>query len=121
MDGQRENFFISHHHAPPHDQSEEAGEYEESMNSEADSFASVVVRKHPPSPLPRLSTDPYIPGHTAIPYAMIEAMREFAADVSISTEIRRYLLDIVVFLRMHRAVRGGATPQATNDFELLVK
>jgi hypothetical protein len=52
---------------------------------------------------------------------VIEAMREFAADVSISTEIRRYLLDIVVFLRMHRAVRGGMTAQATSDFELLVK
>jgi hypothetical protein len=123
--GQREHFFISHHHAPPEHSQSEAGDYEESPNqeqSDSDSFASVVIRKYPPpSALPPLSIDPYISGRTAIPHAAIDAMREFAVDVSISTEIRRYLFDIVVFLRMHRAVRGGVAAQATGDFGLLVK
>ena len=35
--------------------------------------------------------------------------------------VKRYLHDIVVFLRMHRAVHGGVSPQATKDFENLVR
>ncbi|KAA8910499.1 hypothetical protein FN846DRAFT_938687 [Sphaerosporella brunnea] len=121
----RETFFISHHHTPPEHDQLEAGDYEDSPDreqSDADSFASVVIRKYPPpSALPPLSKDTYMPGHTTIPHVVIDAMRMFAADVSMSTEIRRYLHDVVVFLRMHRAVKGGVTAQATGDFELLVK
>jgi MoxR-like ATPase len=56
-----------------------------------------------------------------MPQAVINSISEYANDVTISTEVKRYLLDIVVFLRMHRAVAGGVSPQATKDFELLVK
>lgn len=38
-----------------------------------------------------------------------------------STEIKRYMMDIVVFLRMHRAVAGGVSAKATKDFEFLVR
>ena len=35
--------------------------------------------------------------------------------------VRRYVQDIIVFLRMHRAVAAGVSPQATKAFELLVR
>ena len=51
----------------------------------------------------------------------IAALREQASRVIISTEIKRYLQNIAVFLRMHRAIASGVTPQATKDFELLAR
>ena len=41
--------------------------------------------------------------------------------VNMSVEIERYVQDVVVFLRMHRAVTAGVSPQATRDLELLLK
>ena len=41
--------------------------------------------------------------------------------VIVSTEVKRYLHNVLVFLRTHRAVAGGVTPQATRHFELLAK
>jgi MoxR-like ATPase len=38
-----------------------------------------------------------------------------------STEVRRYLHNVVTFLRNHRAVARGVTPGATKHFEILVK
>lgn len=42
-------------------------------------------------------------------------------DVSVDIDVRRYQMNIVAFLRMHRAVSGGVTPQATKHFELLMR
>jgi len=109
----REHFFISHYHAP-----DEEG-LEVAEQSDADSLASVVIHK-PALPSPRIPF--YIPGKTLVPQSIVNNVRQFASEVSVSTEIRRYLLDIVVFLRMHRAVRGGSISAiATDDFELLVR
>lgn len=41
--------------------------------------------------------------------------------VTMSIELRRYLQDLVVFLRWHRAVAGGVSPRATRQFEQLSK
>lgn len=41
--------------------------------------------------------------------------------VVISTEIRRYLHDVLTFLRMHRAVASGVSSRATKHFETLVR
>ncbi|KAI5850894.1 hypothetical protein BZA05DRAFT_399118 [Tricharina praecox] len=129
----QEQFFISHHHSPPDsgDGDDDDASYTEtdtdsiSYNrqlhtrpptaSDTSSLASVVIRKYPSfQPPPQPETPP-------IPAEIITETRALAADVCVSTEIRRYLLDIIVFLRMHRAVRGGVTAQATVDFELLVR
>jgi hypothetical protein len=56
-----------------------------------------------------------------IPEAIIDRIRRMADDVVVSTEVRRYMLDLVVFLRMHRAVGGGVSARATRDFELLIR
>ena len=39
----------------------------------------------------------------------------------ITAEVKRYLQNIVVFLRLHRAVAGGISARATKHFDLLVK
>lgn len=41
--------------------------------------------------------------------------------VMITAEVKRYLQNIIVFLRLHRAVAGGISARATKHFDLLVK
>lgn len=100
------------------------------VHSSADSLASVVVRK-PATPQPQPQSQlqpqlqpqllPLVRGRAFVPLAVVDDIRTRAGEVAISSDIRRYLLDIVVFLRMHRAVKSGVTAQATIDFEVLVK
>lgn len=52
---------------------------------------------------------------------IIDRVRELGESATITTEIRRYLQDIVVFLRLERGVDGGVTPQATTAFIALSK
>ncbi|MCJ1474770.1 hypothetical protein MMC13_003430 [Lambiella insularis] len=51
----------------------------------------------------------------------IQTLGNLARSATISVEVKRYLHDILVFLRRHRAVAGGITPQATKHFELLAR
>lgn len=41
------------------------------------------------------------------------------ADVKISSEVRAYLHNIAVFMRLHRAVAGGISALATRHFNTL--
>ena len=56
-----------------------------------------------------------------ISFQELENLSALAGAAHVSTEIKRYMMDIVVFLRMHRAVAGGISAKATKDFEYLVK
>ncbi|KAK9455404.1 hypothetical protein V1511DRAFT_500355 [Dipodascopsis uninucleata] len=51
----------------------------------------------------------------------LETLSMMANNVSISSDVRRYIHDIIVHLRMHRAVRGGVSARASKDFETLIK
>ncbi|KAK9469680.1 hypothetical protein V1512DRAFT_15343 [Lipomyces arxii] len=51
----------------------------------------------------------------------IDLLSNHASSVVISPEIRRYMHDIIVFLRMHRATRGGISARSSRDFEILIK
>ncbi|KAK9471321.1 uncharacterized protein V1510DRAFT_404301 [Dipodascopsis tothii] len=51
----------------------------------------------------------------------VDRLGALLASIHISTEVRRYMQDIMVFLRMHRVVRGGVSSRATRDFELAVR
>jgi hypothetical protein len=44
---------------------------------------------------------------------------ELTAQVKISSEVRSYLHNIVVFMRLHRAVAGGVSALATRHFNTL--
>ncbi|KAL9101813.1 MAG: hypothetical protein Q9163_002960 [Psora crenata] len=50
-----------------------------------------------------------------------EAVQDRVQKINVNVEISTYLQNIVVFLRMHRAVKGGITPLATSHFDILVK
>lgn len=52
---------------------------------------------------------------------IIDRLRDLGAAVSITSEIRRYMQDIVVFMRLERGVAGGVSPYATVLFERLAK
>lgn len=114
-------FFISHHH--PSDEGFPEVEREvESEQSDVDSLASVVIRKVPTTPPPfRAPRFPPARKNILVPKDMVDTIKSMADDVTISIEIRRYMFDLVVFLRMHRAVAGGISARATKDFEELVR
>ncbi|KAL7271161.1 hypothetical protein RUND412_006111 [Rhizina undulata] len=91
-----DTFFISHHHPSPNSPT----------NSSTTSLDSIIIRKPPTSLLPP---------------ELIPTIRTLSASVFISSEISRYIHDIVVFLRMHRAVASGVSAAGTRDFTDLVK
>lgn len=51
----------------------------------------------------------------------ITRLRQLSHHVAVDIDVTRYQMNIVSFLRMHRAVGGGITPQATRHFDTLVK
>ena len=51
----------------------------------------------------------------------VGAMKNLVKEVSMTAEMKSYLQNVVVFLRMHRAVGGGVSPVATRHFDLLVR
>jgi hypothetical protein len=51
----------------------------------------------------------------------IETLTSLSKVVALSTDVRAYIHDIVVFLRLHRAVVGGVTAMATRHLNLLAR
>ncbi|EAA32252.1 hypothetical protein GE21DRAFT_7274 [Neurospora crassa] len=51
----------------------------------------------------------------------IAHLAQLSLNVCVDIDVRRYQMNIVAFLRMHRAVSGGITPQATKHFEQLMR
>ncbi|KAL5385120.1 hypothetical protein DPSP01_004932 [Paraphaeosphaeria sporulosa] len=51
--------------------------------------------------------------------ADLNELTNLTAKVSISTEVRAYLHNIVIFMRQHRAVGGGISAMATRHFDML--
>lgn len=127
----RDHFFISHYHPSeegfPEDVERESAEGEEGEEmegerSDSDSLASVVIRKLSTTPpLRRDSRFPRSGNGILVPAAVVESLKTMAGDVTVSIEIKRHIIDIVIFIRNHRAVAGGASARATKDFELLVR
>jgi hypothetical protein len=51
----------------------------------------------------------------------IDSLISLSSKVRLSSDVRAYLHDIVVFTRMHRAVAGGVSALATRHLYALVK
>ncbi|TPX17279.1 uncharacterized protein E0L32_012246 [Thyridium curvatum] len=51
----------------------------------------------------------------------IATLAKLSREVQVDVDVLRYQMNIVSFLRMHRAVAGGITPTATKHFEQLMK
>ena len=52
---------------------------------------------------------------------VIEELHQLGQSAAMTVEIRRYLQDIVAFMRLERGVEGGLTPYGTVCFEQLAK
>jgi len=52
---------------------------------------------------------------------LVQSLNRSANSTTISVEVKRYLHDVLIFLRRHRAVAGGVTPLATKHFDLLAR
>ena len=51
----------------------------------------------------------------------ISHLRQLAGRTLVDIDVTRYQMNIISFLRMHRAVGGGISPQATRHLEQLMK
>lgn len=51
----------------------------------------------------------------------ISHLRQLSERTAVDIDVTRYQMNIVSFLRMHRAVGGGISPQATRHFERLMR
>ncbi|KAJ5458136.1 hypothetical protein N7475_009524 [Penicillium sp. IBT 31633x] len=105
-----DNLFISHFHSP------EAGyiyleENDWDWLSDGELSASSVIHKSKHKKAKAVPVSPIA----------IEHLREISAFVSTSAEVIRYLQDIVVFLRLSRAVAGGVSAKANIQFSQLAQ
>lgn len=58
---------------------------------------------------------------SVLSYEEVVKIRRQVAEVTMIPEIRRYILDIIVFIRNHRIVVEGVATRFIKEFELLVK
>ncbi|KAM0479916.1 hypothetical protein ACHAPX_004494 [Trichoderma viride] len=106
-------FSIAHWHNPD-DGYVNLDESDGRNNSPDDETASTesVVKK---------AVDGATPSTALISDIDISQLAKLSQDVQIDVDILRYQMNIVSFLRMHRAVDGGITPAATKHLHQLVK
>ncbi|KFY84624.1 hypothetical protein V500_09159 [Pseudogymnoascus sp. VKM F-4518 (FW-2643)] len=101
------HMFISHFHSH-----EDGYPNIDEQENDAESISSVVRKSDgliEPSPNPVFTaTD-------------ILALQRCGDDVSMSIEVNGYIMNIIAFLRLHRAVSGGISPLATSHCTKLAK
>ncbi|KAJ6006075.1 hypothetical protein N7451_004019 [Penicillium sp. IBT 35674x] len=104
----RDQLFISHFHDP-----DDGFVYLEENDwlSDAQLSASSVI--HTPKPLQKSSAK--------VNRMVMEKIREASNSVTMSAEVVRYIQDIVVFLRLSRAVAGGVSARANFQFSQLAQ
>jgi hypothetical protein len=62
-----------------------------------------------------------IGGPPAFTEEELSRLAQLSRQVHLDVDVLRYQMNIIAFLRMHRAVSGGITPTATKHFEQLMK
>ncbi|KAK8154455.1 hypothetical protein BKA80DRAFT_292140 [Phyllosticta citrichinensis] len=110
---QRDQIFISHYHQPEDGlpNLDECGSVDKGDDFDAASLSSVV----------RPSTTRVGRKTPTFGQDEISSLTKRIPHIRLSSEVRAYLQNIVVFMRLHRAVAGGVSPQATRHFDLLVR
>lgn len=126
-----DRFHIAHRHQPeeegyPNLEEAEDGdpstpiqEKDYKRRGSSDSSSSVLIskpRRRPPPP-PPTKPNP----NPRISEAEISLLSQLSTTVKTDIDVTRYQMNIVSFLRMHRAVAGGITPSASKHLEQLVK
>ncbi|KAK8170409.1 hypothetical protein BC567DRAFT_164306 [Phyllosticta citribraziliensis] len=109
----RDQIFISHYHQPEDGlpNLDEFGSVDNGDDFDAASLSSVV----------RPSTSRVGRKTPTFGQDEISSLTKRIPHIRLSSEVRAYLQNIVVFMRLHRAVAGGVSPQATRHFDLLVR
>ncbi|MCJ1394802.1 hypothetical protein MMC18_007682 [Xylographa bjoerkii] len=102
--------FLSHYH-DPEDGFTNIEEGSEWIEDDRASLSSVVHR----SVARGVGKDPLFS------LEEVQVLGEQSRSSTVSVEVKRYLHDILTFLRRHRAVAGGITPLATKHFEILAR
>ncbi|CAI7634417.1 unnamed protein product [Penicillium manginii] len=100
---QTEHLLVSHFHAP-----EDGFVFLEEGEWYSDGQLSVSSVVHNPILAKRK--------RTTVNATQIDYLREASESVTTSAEVVRYIQDIVVFLRLSRAVAGGVSAKANNQF-----
>ncbi|KAH8812060.1 hypothetical protein F5884DRAFT_784265 [Xylogone sp. PMI_703] len=101
-----EHMFISHFHDP-----EDGFPNIDEADSDTESSSSVVKKSYTKDmlSLPAISPED------------IDQLIHLSERIIFSIEVKQYMINIISFLRLHRAVGGGITPAATQHFEKLAK
>ncbi|TDZ29733.1 hypothetical protein C8035_v004245 [Colletotrichum spinosum] len=107
-------FFIAHWHDPDDgfpnlDEAYDAADGAETASTES------VLKKSTHGDVPPLADDPLFSEGD------IAALAKLSREVQIEVDVTRYQMNVVSYLRMHRAVAGGIEPSATKHFEQLLK
>lgn len=90
--------------------------YTAASSASFSSLSSVIVKRDDHA---NLSNSP----NTVVPitHDMINDLQAHAEKVRSSAEVRRYVHDIVTFLRMHRGVAGGVSALAARNLPILAR
>lgn len=101
-----DSFALAHWHDP---EDGYVNVEDEDERVERNSVDSVVRREHGDSSTNLISEDD------------INHLAQLSQQVEIDIDVKRYQMNVVSFLRMHRAVQDGITPAATKHFEKLMR
>ncbi|EFQ28042.1 hypothetical protein CGRA01v4_03264 [Colletotrichum graminicola] len=107
-------FFIAHWHDPDDGFANLDEAYDATDGAETASTES-VVKKSINGDVLAVSDDP------VFSEGDIAALAKLSREVHIDVDVLRYQMDMVTYLRMHRAVAGGIEPVATKHLEQLLK
>ncbi|KAH5423342.1 hypothetical protein HBI23_198890 [Parastagonospora nodorum] len=108
-----DQFFISHRHQD-----------EDALPNLEDLAAEEMVQPDNASTSSVVHTPPFVQAKRLPQIALFSnedllQLTSRMVDVKISSEVRAYLHNIVVFMRLHRAVAGGISAMATKHFNTL--
>ncbi|KAK7516388.1 hypothetical protein IWZ03DRAFT_188454 [Phyllosticta citriasiana] len=109
----RDQIFISHYHQPEDGlpNLDGFGSVDNDNDFDAASLSSVV----------RPSTSKVGRKTPTFSQDEMSSLTKRIPHIRLSSEMRAYLQNMVVFMRLHRAVAGGVSPQATRHLDLLVR
>ncbi|GKT85022.1 ATPase associated with various cellular activities AAA 3 protein [Colletotrichum tofieldiae] len=107
-------FFVAHWHDPDDGFANLDEAYDATDGAETASTES-VVKKSLNGDMLAVSEDP------VLSEGDIAALAKLSREVQIDVDVLRYQMNMVTYLRMHRAVAGGIEPVATKHLDQLLK
>jgi MoxR-like ATPase len=110
---QNDHFHISHFYQP-------FNEVQEDIYNHPNHSTGSVVRSRTPTPAFPHSTSYRTSANPLLDSSSISTLTYLASTVKLHPDIRSYLHNLTIFLRMHRAITSGITPHATRHMYALI-